>query len=86
MITYRKDLDLTSMVDDIAQRIQDEVDQQALDKAAATLAKFGYVKVVRCRDCEHYEDYTGCCTRRDYVAPMAVTLDGFCSCAERREE
>lgn len=41
--------------------------------------------IVRCRDCKHYEDYTGCCTRRDYVAPMAVTAGGFCAWGERRE-
>ena len=40
--------------------------------------------VVRCRDCEYYEDYTGCCTRRDYIAPMAVTPDGFCAWGERK--
>lgn len=43
-------------------------------------------KIVRCRDCEYYEDYTGCCTRRDNIAPMAVTPDGFCAWAERREQ
>lgn len=41
--------------------------------------------IVRCRDCEHYEDYTGCCTRRDYVAPMAATPDGFCAWGVRKE-
>lgn len=42
-------------------------------------------EIVRCRDCKHYEDYTGCCTRRDYVAPMAVTAGGFCAWGERWE-
>lgn len=49
---------------------------------------FGYPitdEIVRCRDCKYYDDYTGCCTRRDNVAPMAVTPDGFCAWAERRE-
>lgn len=41
-------------------------------------------EIVRCRDCKYYEDYTGCCTRRDCVAPMAVTAGGFCAWAERR--
>ena len=40
-------------------------------------------EIVRCRDCEHYEDYGGCCMRR--YQPMAVTPDGFCAWAERRE-
>lgn len=41
-------------------------------------------EIVRCRDCEYYEEYTGCCTRRDYIAPMAATPDGFCAWGERR--
>ena len=40
-------------------------------------------EIVCCRDCEHYEDYGGCCMRR--YQPMAVTPDGFCAWAERRE-
>ena len=96
MITYRKDLDLISMVNDIAQRIQDEVDQQALDKAAATLAKFGYEKVVRCRDCDYYHTGIGPDGKR-YAEPHCLAIgalefgavfevDGndFCSWGERR--
>lgn len=49
------------------------------------LSQSEYVKVMRCRDCKYYDDYTGCCTRRDYIAPMATTPDGFCAWAERRE-
>lgn len=41
-------------------------------------------EIVRCRDCKYYEDYTGCCTRRDCVAPMAVTAGGFCAWGEMR--
>jgi hypothetical protein len=43
-------------------------------------------EIVRCRDCEYYDDYTGCCTRRDNIAPMAATPDGFCAWGERREQ
>lgn len=38
-----------------------------------------FVQVVRCIDCKYYEDYTGCCTRRDNIAPMAAKPDGFCA-------
>lgn len=41
-------------------------------------------EVVRCRGCKYYDDYTGCCTRRDYVAPIASTPDGFCAWGERK--
>lgn len=89
-----EDFDFTSMVDDIAKRIQDEVDQAALDKAAVTLAKFGYVKVVRCRDCKrfmpqgthHWKDGTtnkdSCSVVRGFV--VQITPDGFCAWGELR--
>ena len=54
MIDYRIEHDFSPIVDDIARRITHNVDQAALDKAAMTLERFGYVKVVRCMDCVHY--------------------------------
>ena len=92
MITYRKDLDLMSIVVDIAQRIQDEVDQQALDKAAATLAKFWYEKVVRCRDCRYADwDITAYwCTRNKHaefeIGELGSKPGGFCAWGERKAE
>lgn len=41
-------------------------------------------EIVRCGNCKHFDNYTESCTRRDYVAPMAVTSDGFCKWGERR--
>lgn len=55
----------------------------ANERGEILLARAG--KIVRCRDCEYYEDYTGCCTRRDNIAPMAATPDGFCAWGERQE-
>lgn len=40
--------------------------------------------IVRCSDCEHYDDYIGCCTRPR--RPMASMPDGFCAWGERREQ
>lgn len=41
-------------------------------------------EIVRCRDCEYYDDYTGCCTRRDNIAPMAATPNDFCAWGIRK--
>lgn len=88
---YRVSLDTRQMVDDIAKRIQDEVDQAALDKAAATLAKFGYVKVVRCRDCKHFKDRNGAilpsmvCERWRYYN-FKTEPERYCAWGERREQ
>ena len=38
-------------------------------------------KIVRCKDCKHWEDgWLGCCTKLHTVIPY----DGFCSYGERR--
>ena len=39
------------------------------------------VEIVRCRDCEYYNDYLGSCMRRLY--PYGTTPDGFCAWGER---
>ena len=41
-------------------------------------------EIVRCRDCVHYEEYVGSCTRRRYH--FSVKPDGFCAWGERRAE
>ena len=41
---YREEIDLQKMVDEQARELQRRVDGATLDKAADTLAKFGYVK------------------------------------------
>ena len=41
---YREEIDLQKTVDEIALKVQRRVDEAALDKAADTLADFGYVK------------------------------------------
>lgn len=41
---YREEIDLQKMVDEQARELQRRVDEATLDKAADTLADFGYVK------------------------------------------
>ena len=80
---YRQEIDLTEIADEYAKRIQERVDGIALDKAAGTLAKYGYVKVVRCRYCKNYgrDGYdNGYC----YYFDTMREPDGFCAWGERR--
>ena len=42
---YRSEIDLQKIVDEQARKVQRRVDEATLDKAADTLADFGYVKV-----------------------------------------
>ena len=75
---FRQEIDLNDYVNEIADKLQHRVNQEALDKAAGTLAEYGYVKVVRCRDCKRFHmNVNGLdCPRLD--------PDGFCAWAERK--
>ena len=46
MSEYRihQDINLSEIADEYAKRLQEHVDELALDRAAETLAKYGYVK------------------------------------------
>lgn len=43
-LRFYEEIDLQKIVDELARRLQRNVDEAALDKAADTLAGFGYVK------------------------------------------
>ena len=53
------------------------------DGESATIAVLHYAFVIPCRDCRHYEEYVGSCTRRYHH--FGVEPDGFCAWAERRD-
>lgn len=84
MSEYRQELNLQLTIDEIAAKIQHQVDQAALDKAADTLAEFGYVKVVRCRDCKYRHE--GMCMLTDGMGDFKrwfVDDDDYCSDGEK---
>ena len=77
---------LDEMARRAAERIEDELVQQIL-------ARLGYVKPVRCRDCEHYSDHewvliTDVCDVCHFWhgKPTKVAPDGYCAWGVRREE
>lgn len=98
MYELRYDIDYSEYIDEIAKKVQHRVDQAALDKVADMLAEYGYVKVVRCRDCEHGYEVDGgmydclgkLTTEWDYYndepRQNLVEPDGFCAWSERRSE
>ena len=74
---------LDEMAHRVAERIENELTQQIL-------ARLGYVKVVRCRECRRVTIDQG---DHDYREPlwcglfrMDVSLDGYCAWGERKEE
>lgn len=94
---YCVEHDFSPMVDEIAAQIQYHIDQAALDKVESKLTEFGYVKVVRCRDCEHATISTiGVCKYCEmWVLPdvdgygcdsqVNLPLDFFCAYGKRKE-
>ena len=68
-------LDLDKITDERIRRIVAATDELMDEK----LASIGYVKVVRCRDCKHYEGVL--CTN----GFIDGNPDAFCSWGERRD-
>lgn len=85
MSEYRisQEINLFEIADKYAKRLQEQVDEMTLDKAADALAKFGYVKVVRCRDCRFSLAHGNGCGRNQDI--YDAEPDGFCAWAERKE-
>lgn len=77
------------VLDEMARRVGDNLDHEVL-------ARLGYVKVVRCRECKHFDqhytdgalfDETVCWSwdnGHDY--PHYTSPDGFCYRGERKED
>lgn len=92
MSEYRisQEINLFEIADKYAKRLQDQVDEMTLDKAADALAKFGYVKVVRCRDCAyiihffHHDDERWQCTE-PHQEGDDVKPDAYCWRGKRKE-
>lgn len=91
MSEFVETFDMSQFVDKYVERVNRRIDEQALAQVEHQLAGYGYVKVVRCRDCQHH--YTAparnelepyelhCCDLFDYE----VEPEGFCSWAKRKE-
>ena len=96
IIEYRDEFNVMDFASKYAERISRVIDERTLANVEYQLAMYGYVKVVRCRDCKHFTpkgthkfengkvnaDYC------DYVRGwmLQITPDGFCSWAERRTD
>lgn len=85
IIEYREEINVTDIARKYAERVARVIDEQTLANVENQLAEFGYVKVVRCRDCANYgilPSGLGVCH------PLGLCFadmdDGFCAWAERR--
>lgn len=74
-IYERIPFDLDKITDEYMRRITAATDELMDEK----LASIGYVKVVRCRDCEHYK---GAICLNGFIDGVP---DAFCSWGERRD-
>lgn len=80
-IGYRSEIDFSETVNKIAEQLNRRIDEAAVEQVEDRLAELGYVKVVRCRDCDHWATearFTGYCLGRTFDP------NGFCSWAERK--
>lgn len=92
-IEYRAEFNIEDFVDKYVERVNREIDQRVLDKVEHRLAEYGYVKVVRCRDCKYYDGEPDmeslgekCWRDPDHTGHSAPTIaNGFCYRAKRKE-
>lgn len=80
--------DMSDFVDKCAERISRRIDENALAKVETQLAEYGYIKVVRCRDCRFGIDGGKYCAEScaDSWDWRNVEPDGFCSWGKPREK
>lgn len=86
IIDYREEFNVIDMARKYAERVARVIDEQTLANVEDQLVGYGYVKVVRCRDCKHYKklsDDKGACHPLGIV--FADMDDGYCAWAVRKE-
>lgn len=69
-------------VDKYVERVSHVIDEKTLEKLERELAEYGYVKVVRCRDCR-FAVAKGYGCGRGNDGYLDVEPDGFCAWGER---
>lgn len=81
------ELDYVEVAEKVIRKMQRDFDAAVLAQCETELASFGYVKVIRCRDCKHHEKLTdgmGVCHALGIA--FANMSDGYCAWGERRSE
>ena len=80
IIEYRDEFNVTDIARKYAERISRVIDEQTLANVEHQLAMYGYVKVVRCRDCKYRHE--GMCMLTDGMGDFKrwfVDDDDYCS-------
>ena len=94
IIEYREEFNTTDIARKYAERISRVIDEQTLANVENQLAEYGYVKVVRCRDCTYYYEADNYHPQGNYISHCCkyfdsyddeVEPDGFCAWAKRKE-
>lgn len=89
-VDYRAEFNIEDFVDKYVERVNREIDQRVLDKVEHRLAEYGYVKVVRCRDCAysihflHHDDERWQCTE-PHQEGDDVKPDAYCWRGKRKD-
>lgn len=98
IIEYRKEFNVTDIARKYADRVACVIDEQTLANVEDQLAGYGYVKVVRCRDCVFKEVHDGneypigergsvyCLAWSDGTQGRWTKPDGFCHKGKRKED
>ena len=81
----KQDINLFEIVDEYTKRISRVIDEQTLANVENQLAEYGYVKVVRCRDCKWFSYITEPPECYRVQGCMIVEPDDFCAWGKRKD-
>ena len=92
-IEHREEFNINDIARKYAERVARVIDEQTLANVENQLAEFGYVKVVRCRDCKHFHPMEGTALSCRLPHPQYGHLvqwqfaepDGYCWRGKRKE-
>ena len=83
---FAKHIDTRRVFDEVVMQVQRNIDEAACNAVAGELAELGYVKVVRCRDCDHMHMLKGepvCFENSTFY--RQTDPDGYCHRAAGRK-
>ena len=88
MSDYVETFNMFQLVDKYVERVSRHIDAEVLERVESELAGYGYMKVVRCRDCAKLTTsypMWACERFGAYLGMVNDEPDGFCKWGKRKE-
>ncbi len=85
---YREEFNITDIARKYAERVSHVIDEQTLANVEHQLAGYGYIEVVRCRDCSWFCEGSEVHVTYDWCRNFDCETDedGYCAWSDRRAD